>query len=70
MTTAEGKRWANTIFALSHGGYICGDLDLADLREGERSAEAAYKLIGQTPPWWRSTRTETNQREDALAASD
>lgn len=51
LPTKEALRYADTIYCLSGGGYIDGDMSLAELRAEEKRAENIYALAGMKAPW-------------------
>lgn len=54
LMVAEAVRYADHIYMLGVGGYICGDHDLADADRMKAKAEAVCALAQQTPPWRRA----------------
>ena len=51
LLVAEGIRYADQLYSLAIGGYICGDHDLEDADRMKAKAEAVCALAQQVPPW-------------------
>jgi len=51
LPTKKAHRYADNLFVIAGGGYICGDLDLDAKIEMEKRAEKIYALTGERAPW-------------------
>lgn len=51
ISVETGHRYADQLYMLAGGGFICGDHEYDDKVEMEKRAETIYSVTGHTPPW-------------------
>lgn len=54
LPAAEAIDYAENIYTIAVGGYVCGDHDKADADRMTAKAEAVYALLQQVPSWQRT----------------
>lgn len=51
VPVSTAHSYADQLYMIAGGGYICGDHDYEHKAEMERRAEMIYSLTGHTAPW-------------------
>lgn len=51
LPVAQAHRYADQLYMIAGGGYVCGDHGLIQKVEMEARAEAVYAITGTKAPW-------------------